>query len=290
MSHLYNFYKESIKDTKYVLLHESSFEQLLSKTKHLVHETDGKIDGLLLYGTTDAIYINLTLGPIEILRTLINELIDISTLPIKIHFNQVVKLQWYVDHTHIHPNYQGVIYNSPLHKLYQELGFIETSIQDTYLCNLETFVMPKEITNNLETLAKEGYEVTYYDKLIHRGMDNFLTKLSAKSFSDAIITNELKPIPDPLLIVSHNKEVSGFAGPLSVSHDNRGVFYGIEITGDVQGKGLGKALFNILCFKLKSKGAKYMTLFTGRENKAKYIYMSAGFKKVESFALMVYKK
>lgn len=290
MNHLYDFYKESIKDTKYVLLEESSFEQLLSKTKHLVHETHSKIDGLLVYGLTDAIYINLILGPIDILRTLIKKLIDISTLPIKIHFNQVVRLQWYVDNSHIHPNYQGVIYDSPLHKLYLDLGFIETSIQDTYLCNLESFVLPKEITNNIEALAKEGYDITYYDKLIHRGMDTFLTKLSAKSFSDAIITNELKPIPDPLLIVSRNNEVSGFAGPLSMSHDNRGVFYGIEIIGDVRGKGLGKALFNMLCYKLKHMGAKYMTLFTGRENKAQFIYMSAGFKKVQSFALMEYKK
>lgn len=82
----------------------------------------------------------------------------------------------------------------------------------------------------------------------------------------------------------------GFAGPLCIADDFRGVFSGIEILSDVRNLGLGKILFQHLCFTLKKMGARYMTLFTGRNNVAKFIYLQSGFKVAESFALMLYER
>ncbi len=49
---------------------------------------------------------------------------------------------------------------------------------------------------------------------------------------------------------------------------------------------LVRLYFYSLCHELKNLGAEYMTLFTGKNNPAKYIYLNAGFKVVKQFALL----
>jgi ribosomal protein S18 acetylase RimI-like enzyme len=66
----------------------------------------------------------------------------------------------------------------------------------------------------------------------------------------------------------------------------RGHLDGIAVDPNVRGGGLGKALFCYLCYQSKLNGAKYMTFFTGLDNPARYIYLSAGFKIAQSFADM----
>ena len=66
----------------------------------------------------------------------------------------------------------------------------------------------------------------------------------------------------------------------------RGHFDGIAILDSVRGRGLGKALFSLLAYNSKLNGAKFMTFYTGLNNHARYIYMKAGFKIAQSFAIM----
>ena len=66
----------------------------------------------------------------------------------------------------------------------------------------------------------------------------------------------------------------------------RGHFDGIAILDTVRGRGLGKALFSLLALYNKKGGAQFMTFYTGLKNHARYIYMGAGFKIIQSFALM----
>ena len=66
----------------------------------------------------------------------------------------------------------------------------------------------------------------------------------------------------------------------------RGHFDGIAILERVRGRGLGKALFSLLAYHSKLNGAKFMTFYTGLTNHARYIYMKAGFKIVQSYAIM----
>jgi ribosomal protein S18 acetylase RimI-like enzyme len=148
--------------------------------------------------------------------------------------------------------------------------------------------MERTITERLESLNFQGYDVSLYNPTKHQGMYAFLEELQSKSFKAAVKKTIEKPKSDPLLVVTKDNQVMGFAGPLIISDDFRGVFSGIELVGDVRGLGLGKILFFTLCKTFQQMGAKYMSLFTGRNNAARFIYLNAGFKIAESFALMLY--
>ena len=86
--------------------------------------------------------------------------------------------------------------------------------------------------------------------------------------------------------MAHHNEVVGFTGPLRKENNGRGYFAGIGVLSSHQGKKLGKTLFYRLCEELKLLGSDYMTLFTGRNNNAKYIYKQAGFEVVKSFMIL----
>ena len=66
----------------------------------------------------------------------------------------------------------------------------------------------------------------------------------------------------------------------------RAHFDGIATDPNVRGVGLGKALFCTLCQYSKEHGSKFMTFFTGLDNLARNIYLYAGFKIVQTFAIM----
>ena len=53
-----------------------------------------------------------------------------------------------------------------------------------------------------------------------------------------------------------------------------------------QGHGLGTLLFYRLLEREKQAGAQYMSLFTGEENNARFIYLNAGFRIVRTFGVM----
>jgi len=290
MEKLYAFYLKYVKETKYVPLSYDQFGDMLTKLNYIVDKDEHEIHGLLIYGEDTFVDINLVIGQVESFKPMIEKLIANTTKDIRIHYNKPCHLPWYAHHQMIHPNEQGVVYDSPLHKIYLELGFRDTSIQDTYYLDLKTFKIERTIKERLETLNYQGYDVTLYNPSKHTQMQAFLNNLAGNSFRMAIEKNIKKQHPDPLLIVTKDNQVMGFAGPLLISDDFRGVFSGIELLNNVRGLGLGKILFNNLCYTLAQMGAHYMTLFTGRENAAKFIYLNAGFKVAESFALMIYKR
>lgn len=290
MKKLYDFYLSQVKHTHYVELNFEAFGDMLTKLEYIVHRVDNEINGLLIYSVDQFVDINLVIGETSSYKPLIQALIAKTTKDIRIHYHKPYHLAWYAKEHMVHPNEQGVVYDSKLHKTYLELGFKETSIQETYFLDLKQFKLDKSISEKLESLNYQGYDVTLYNPLKHTGMDKFLTRLQSESFRNAIIANLSKRRPDPLLIVIKDNEVMGFSGPLLIADDFRGIFSGIEIVDEVRGLGLGKILFQKLCQTLKQMGAKYMTLFTGNKNAAKYIYLSAGFEIVQKFALMVYER
>lgn len=288
MEKLYAFYLKYVKQTHFVPLKFDQFGDMLTKLDYITLKVGDELEGLLVYGTTDFIEINLILGKETSYRPLVSMLIDKTTKPIRIHYQKPYPLAWYVNHQMVHPNAQGVIYNSNLHKALLSLGFKDTSIQDTFYLDLKQFKMDRTISERLESLNFQGYDVSLYNPTKHQGMYTFLDLLQSQSFKASVKNTIEKQKPDPLLVVTKDNQVMGFAGPLLISDDFRGVFSGIELIGDVRGLGLGKILFFTLCQTFKQMGAKYMTLFTGRTNAARFIYLNAGFKIAESFALMIF--
>ena len=88
------------------------------------------------------------------------------------------------------------------------------------------------------------------------------------------------------MIAEKDGEILGWTGPIRTQPSGRGYFAGIGVHPKTQGRGLGKSLFCHLCDESRKNGAQFMTFFTGKDNPARNIYLSAGFKIVQSFAVM----
>ena len=89
-----------------------------------------------------------------------------------------------------------------------------------------------------------------------------------------------------LLVVKKDHCALGFTGPIFTEPSGRGYLSGVGIHSKVRARGLGKTMFCELCLRSKENGAKFMTLFTGSDNKARNIYLYAGMRIVKSFAIM----
>ena len=101
------------------------------------------------------------------------------------------------------------------------------------------------------------------------------------------IRNNLKrENPYPFLVAANNNKVVGWTGAMYTESTGRGHLDGIAVDPNVRGGGLVKSLFCSLCDYSKKQGSSFMTFFTGLENPARYIYLYAGFRICQSFAIM----
>ena len=112
------------------------------------------------------------------------------------------------------------------------------------------------------------------------------TSSSNPGFANSIRSNLKREKPYPFLVAAQENKVVGWTGAMYTESTGRGHLDGICVDPNVRGGGLGKGLFCNLCYWLKQNGSSYMTFFTGIDNPARYIYLSAGFKIAQSFADM----
>ena len=77
-----------------------------------------------------------------------------------------------------------------------------------------------------------------------------------------------------------------WTGAIYTEPTGRGHLDGVCVSPEYRKLGLGTGIFAKLCMESKNNNAKYMTLFTGIDNNARYIYMGAGFNVACSFADM----
>ena len=90
-----------------------------------------------------------------------------------------------------------------------------------------------------------------------------------------------------LLVGLYGNTCAGFTGPVYPEETGRGYFAGIAVAPKYERHGLGKLLFYRLLKREKEVGSKYMSLFTGVENPARFIYLEAGFRIVRTFSVML---
>lgn len=205
-------------------------------------------------------------------------------------FYNPIGLQWCIPGTprHDHPGVPGVDMQSEGYIWAKNCGFRDFAHQNSYYRCLDGYTVTDDVKRSLERAKNAGYIITYYDKNVHHSLNELFDNLRNEGWRRAIMGNEAKENPLPLLIVEEvaTKRVCGFTGPLMVQESGRGYFAGIGVHTDCRGCGVGKALFSALCSGLKDQGASFMSLFTGEDNLARNIYEAAGFKIVRSWADM----
>lgn len=201
-------------------------------------------------------------------------------------FFNPIKLPWYIPGTkgHEHNNTPGAAVDSLFYKGLLENGYVERTREMAMYLPLKDFSIPDDIVNKEQQAVAHGYEVNLFDKSKHFGLSEFLKALNNPLWEEEITSCTLKGTP---VIVACNKgRIAGFAGPVAREQSGRGYFAGIGVHPDHEGNGLGSILFFRLCQELKNIGAEYMSLYTGKENKAINIYKKAGFKVVKEFSVM----
>lgn len=195
---------------------------------------------------------------------------------------------WHIPNTphHDHPCAPGIRVNSDeyfflLYHKYEASGF-----QDAFHLNLSDYEISDKIAEILKINAEKGITIEMYDESKHSGIDEFCKELNLYDFEKVIRSNLALEKPYPFLVVVQDGKVKGWTGALWNEESGRGHFDGIAILESVRGAGLGKALFSLLAYHSKLNGAKFMTFYTGLTNHARYIYKGAGFKIIQSFAIM----
>jgi ribosomal protein S18 acetylase RimI-like enzyme len=290
---LYTYYKEkTTQENTYVLLDLSRFKDIVNRGFLALDERESSIYGFILgHFRNDKSYISLLYGNSYDSKDSLIQFYDQSMIDLKIketylHFFNPVSLPWYPIEDIVHPCFQGVIVGSENEVIYLKNHYIVNSIQDTYYRDLKKFEIPESIKEQTTFNQKDGYEITIYDQKKHLKILEFTENINAPHWKNVILENINRKDPLPILVALKDNQVIGFAGPLRVEENGRGYFAGIGVLETERGKKIGKTLFFMLCQTLKNMGSSYMTLFTGRENAARFIYLSAGFKVVKSFNTM----
>lgn len=195
---------------------------------------------------------------------------------------------WLIPNTnnHDHNGAPGVKINSDLYMLLFNNGYEVIDSQDAFHLDLKKFVTPKRVVDDLEKVKKENIVIELYDKNKHYGLEKFYQEINSEAFERVIRLNLNLDNPFPFAVISVDGKISGWTGAFYTESSGRAHFDGIVISPRVRGKGLGRALFAYLAEYSKTHGSEFMTFFTGRTNFARYIYLSLGFKIIQSFAIM----
>ena len=197
---------------------------------------------------------------------------------------------WYIPYTdkHMHPGMPAVRMNSDFYIFLYHHGYAVNSIHEGFHLPLSEYELPQAVVEKMEKNKERGLFVEIYDPNKHYGVEEFCQKIEGDNpgFAYSIRYNLNRPEPKPWLCANENGRMVGWTGAMWNEESGRGHFDGIIVDEDIRGAGLGKALFCILCYQSKLNGAQYMTFFTGLDNPARYIYLSAGFKIAQSFADM----
>lgn len=202
-------------------------------------------------------------------------------------FFNPIRLPWIIPDTqgHQHNNAPGIALDIPLHDRMLRFGYKESTRECAMYLNLDTFQMPEWVAEKAAQMAEKGYHVERYDAACHEGLTEMVDALQNPMWS-AEIPAAGKNNMD-LLVGLKGNVCAGFTGPVYPEETGRGYFAGLGVAPQFEGNGLGTLLFYRLLEREKQVGAKYMSLFTGEENHARFIYLGAGFRIVRTFGVLL---
>lgn len=187
---------------------------------------------------------------------------------------------------HIHPGVPAIPFNKTVYFFLTSVGFYVQGQIDAFHINIEKFSYSSKIKNKLEELNEKGITFDYYNPSIHYGLKELCESLNHRNLEEVVINNIKNGNNKPFLVALDQNKVIGYTGYLYNEVDGRAHLDGVYLSSDYRGLGIGKCMFNVLCQKSHENKATYMSFFTGLENIARYIYISASGKIVQSFAIM----
>lgn len=195
---------------------------------------------------------------------------------------------WYIPKfgTDDHPCAPGIRVNSEEYLFLLHRGYAAVGFEDAFHLPLSEYEISPTIQKILDCNEEDGIKIEFYDENKHTGLNEFYEDIQAPDFEKVIRSNLQLEKPYPFLVIVKDNVIKGWTGALWNEISGRGHFDGIIISESIRGRGMGKALFSMLAYQSKLNGAKFMTFYTGLNNHARYIYMGAGFKIVQSYALM----
>ena len=173
----------------------------------------------------------------------------------------------------------------PLHDRMLSLGYRESTRECAMYRNLADYETPAWVEEKAAKMGGEGYHVERYDPSRHVGLEEMVAALDNTMWSEEIPAAGKSGMD--LLVGLKGNVCAGFTGPVYPEKTGRGYFAGLGVAPQFEGHGLGTLLFYRLLEREKQAGAKYMSLFTGEDNHARFIYLNAGFRVVRTFGVML---
>lgn len=198
-------------------------------------------------------------------------------------FHNPVSLSWTSSkHPYpTHPMLPGVPARKPLMQFFATQGYEKFATQELYYRDIHNHEMRDHILAKEHALATNDIKIVFYDSKVHSGLEELFNDLGSISWKETVMNGLKKEYP--LLVVTKKDRVIGFAGPLYVEDSGRGYFAGIGVHKTERNQGIASVLFARLCHSLSKMNGSYMTLFTGTNNPAKYIYLKEGFQVIHTF-------
>ncbi len=202
------------------------------------------------------------------------------------YFNPI-RLPWVIPGTDgcQHNNMPGIATDLPLCSIMLENGYEQPATEMAMYLDLAKFEYPERVVEREKRMAEKGYTVDWYKEGEHVGLDEMVEALNNTMWSAEIPQAGHSGMR--LLVGLEGNTVAGFTGPVYPEPTGRGYFAGIGVAPDYEGHGLGTLLFYKLCQAEKECGSRYMSLFTGTDNRAQEIYLGAGFEERRRFGVMV---
>lgn len=221
----------------------------------------------------------------KLLRKLEEAFWESGMRKIQYSFFNPMRLPWIIPGTQEcqHNNVPGIAIDLPLYERALSLGYRERTRECAMFLRLNGFQIPGNIVEKEHKAAEEGYTIEWYDSGKHQGLSAMVDSMNNPMWSEEIpyAAEHIN-----MLVAVRDGYVAGFAGPVYPEKTGRGYFAGIAVAKEHEKHHLGTILFYRLCQEEEKSGSRYMSLFTGVENRAQKIYLGAGFQVKRIFAVV----
>ncbi len=137
------------------------------------------------------------------------------------------------------------------------------------------FRFSKGIQQRIRKLESAGVEVRHCRPGDVKGLDALMKKHFA-GWRDEIV--RAAKAGRSIIVAAKGRRVLGYSGPFRVTDRGNGGFSSVGVDPRERGRGVGAAVFNVMCRELRDGGARWVVLTTGLANPAQEIYVRAGYR------------